>query len=669
MNFEGWLFGILLLAAFVPLVATLGGFRVQSRTAGLSIMALWICLAGVMVCAAAQTDTTPPDEATNRPREVLSDGYVGSNTCRSCHPGQHTTWSNSYHRTMTQTATPESVFGKFENVSLVDGKVEAVLQREGDQFLVDFTVKGQGHLGKYPIVMTTGSHHMQAYWFTTADSSRMLCMLPWMFLKKEQRWIPRRAAFLEHNTAKNSALQTLMEERGTWNRACIKCHTTHGQPRPTFDADNKFQGLDTRVTEFGISCEACHGPGQQHVEANRDPLHRYSSHLSDTPDETIVNPAGLMHEVSSQVCGQCHGITLTHDTNSAKRWQNEGFDFRPGDDLGESKMRFTLQPGCLSTTEVQARMPANSPTLDSWFWEDGMVRVSGREYNGLIESPCYESPDPHRKKMSCMSCHSMHQTADDLRPSEVWANDQLGVGMETNRACTQCHPQFESPQALTEHTHHAPESGGSQCYNCHMPHTTYGLMKAMRSHTVDSPSVKVSQETGRPNACNQCHLDKTLGWAADHLATWYEIPKPKLSKDEQNVAASVLWLLSGDAGQRALMAWSYGWDEAKEASGDHWQAPYLAQLLEDPYHAIRFMAHRSLRELPGFTDYRYQFMGKKAKRTQANKAARAIWAQTMSSSKAAFTHNILLDDKGRLQRDVFDRLLKARNNRRIYLLE
>ena len=24
------------------------------------------------------------------------------------------------------------------------------------------------------------------------------------------------------------------------------------------------------------------------------------------------------------------------------------------------------------------------------FWADGMVRVSGREYNGLIESPCFK---------------------------------------------------------------------------------------------------------------------------------------------------------------------------------------------------------------------------------------------------------------------------------------
>lgn len=669
MNFEGWLFGILLFAAFVPLLAKLGGFSVQSRTAGFGVVSLWLCLTGAMVWAAVQTDQRPPDLAANRPREVLTDGYVGSDTCRSCHPGQHATWSDSYHRTMTQVATPESVIGKFDNVRLVDGVVEATLQREGDQFTVDLTVRGQGHLGRYPIVMTTGSHHMQAYWFTTSDTSRVMCMLPFMFLKEDQRWVPRRAAFLEESTSNRPGLQTLNQERGTWNRVCIRCHTTHGQPRPMFDDKDQFTSIDTRASEFGIACEACHGPGHEHVQANRDPIQRYANHLSDKSDATIVNPKSLLHEVSSQVCGQCHGVNLTLHKEAARRWEEKGFDFRPGDDMSKSSMRFMVQPGCLSTSQVKSRMPAGSPSLDSWFWEDGMIRVSGREFNGLIESPCFKSADPHRKKMSCMSCHQMHQKPDDPRPRKEWANDQLGLGMETNRACIQCHSQFEDTDHVAAHTHHATGSTGSLCYNCHMPHTTYGLMKAMRSHTVDSPSVKASLETGRPNACNQCHLDKTLGWTAEHLSNWYKIPKPKLSKDEQEVAASVLWLLSGDAGQRALMAWSYGWDDAKQASGSHWQAPYLAQLLEDPYHAVRFIAEQSLRKLPGFADFGYKFMGNKARRTTARKRALTIWAQTAATANTAHSHSILLGDDGRILQSVFDRLLKARNNRRIYLLE
>ena len=50
-----------------------------------------------------------------------------------------------------------------------------------------------------------------------------------------------------------------------------------------------------------------------------------------------------------------------------------------------------------------------------------------------------------------------------------------------------------------------------------MPFTTYGLLKTIRSHQISNPSVQATLETGRPNACNLCHLDKTLEWTANAL--------------------------------------------------------------------------------------------------------------------------------------------------------
>ena len=195
--------------------------------------------------------------------------------------------------------------------------------------------------------------------------------------------------------------------------------------------------------------------------------------------------------------------------------------------------------------------------------------------------------------------------------------------MDTNQACLQCHPDFES--RLEEHTHHRPGSSGSECYNCHMSHTSYALLKSIRSHQISSPTVAASLETGRPNACNQCHLDKTLDWAAENLQKWYGVPRPKLSREQETIAASVLWTLKGDAGQRALMAWSLGWEPARAASGSDWMAPYLAQLLEDPYDAVRFIAYRSLRRLPGFSDFRYDYVDSPRQRAQARLKALEIW--------------------------------------------
>ena len=36
------------------------------------------------------------------------------------------------------------------------------------------------------------------------------------------------------------------------------------------------------------------------------------------------------------------------------------------------------------------------------------------------------------------------------------------------------------------------------------------------------------------------------------------IVHPELTDDEESIAASLLWLLKGDAGQRVLIAWAFG---------------------------------------------------------------------------------------------------------------
>ena len=282
-----------------------------------------------------------------------------------------------------------------------------------------------------------------------------------------------------------------------------------------------------------------------------------------------------------------------------------------------------------------------------------------------MESPCYT-----RGEMSCLSCHEMHQKRGDPRRRKEWAAGQLKPGMDGNRACVQCHNQFNDTARLAQHTHHAADSSGSTCYNCHMPNTTYGILKATRSHQVNSPTVAQSLRTGRPNACNQCHQDKTLAWTAGHLAQWYKQPKPKLSADEEQVAASVLWALRGDAGQRAAAAWSSGWaGTGIQASGNNWQAPVLAQLLDDPYDAVRFIAHRSLKRLPGFGDFDYDFVGPPGARAAAAQRARNVWEQSQSGAKRPFARQTLIDPAGRVVDPDFQRLLKLRDDRPVNIAE
>jgi hypothetical protein len=232
----------------------------------------------------------------------------------------------------------------------------------------------------------------------------------------------------------------------------------------------------------------------------------------------------------------------------------------------------------------------------------------------------------------------------------------------------QCHTSYGDAAALARHSFHAPESTGSQCYNCHMPFTTYGLLKAIRSHQIDSPSVLASLGTGRPNACNQCHLDRTLAWTADYLERWYGVEPPTMGEVERRVPASMIWLLSGDASQRSLMAWSMGWEAAREASGTDWMTPLLAQLLVDPYDAVRFNAGQSLEMQAGFEDFDFDFLAADEVRQSALKSARSIW-RSQPTDPTADPGALIEDPGGVLPREILSLLLSRRNDRPVALAE
>ncbi len=278
------------------------------------------------------------------------------------------------------------------------------------------------------------------------------------------------------------------------------------------------------------------------------------------------------------------------------------------------------------------------------YWNDKTCAVGGDEYNGLIESACFQ-----RGKLSCLSCHSMHRSDP---------NDQLGDRMATNEACLQCHESLRGQ--LKEHTHHSANSSGSLCYNCHMPHTTYALLKAIRSHRVDIPSVAQSVRDRRPNACNLCHLDQTLQWTANALERWYGQAPVSLSGDEQLTAAGLLWLLKGNAMERVITAWHMSWEPATAVSGTDWEAPFLAELLTDSYSAVRFVAYRSLRKLPGFERLPYDFVGPEPQRTAAQKHVREFWSSQPPSD--VIRPQLLLTTPRQTDQEQVQRLKEARDD-------
>jgi predicted CXXCH cytochrome family protein len=601
----------------------------RSKAAGLTLL-IAVALLPTVVFAALWRSPRAPHVAV--PTRHQDDSYVGSGACKSCHPGEHASWSKTFHRSMTRVASDASFEPTlparldldertYELRRTADGAFEvsgpdlhqmaAIVQAAGAQPDVPRASLTRA-LASVPrvtreLVMVTGSHHYQAFWVENGEG-RELRQLPFVYLldptlTESERWLPRRDAFLQPADA--------LPHFARWNGNCVQCHSVAGRPGESSEPDpthgNPVSRFDTSAAELGIACEACHGPGAEHARHYESPLARY---LDRKPAKLIVNPERLPAETGSAVCGQCHSYFVPKDENL---WWQSGFskNFQAGKTLEGSRL-------VLDYARDRPDDALLSRSMDSVFWPDGTIRVGGREYNGLIKSPCFERGHGEQK-LACTSCHSMHQSAPE---------DQLAQGMEGNGACTQCHERFE--QNLQAHTHHGPESSGSQCFNCHMPKTTYALLKSIRSHRVTSPEPQhfegLAPSDAAPNACNLCHLDRSLEWSAEWMQKWWggtpeqqaesaqaALPGSPIPNDgaphpappsfataavpTSSVPASLQWLLAGNAAQRVLVADAFAWRPALEASGTAWARPALERLEHDPYAAVRFVARRSLRAL------------------------------------------------------------------------
>jgi len=610
----------------------------------------WTWAAAVLALAllgCPQPVTTDPPAVT-APLEIPGDGYATSDACRACHPSQYASWHASYHRTMTQPATPANVFGDFDDVIASADGHEFHLTRRGDEFFArvpDPAWRGDG-VPEYQdrrIALVTGRHHLQIYWYETGIT-RVLGYLPVAWDQMDQRWFPSESNFIKPPVDPSKLSVPLI---GSWNYGCISCHVTDERPRWLGPPHAM-----TEASEFGIACEACHGPSQAHAEQMRSPGERYGQHLATAPPTDVVNPAEFDAAQSSQVCGRCHSVWRHSSNESYQDYLMKGISYQPGDDLAEH--------GVAIVTAYE-RDPGS-------FWPDGEVKPSGREYNGLIASPCYVSGD-----FGCSSCHAMHTTGD-ADVLDVWRDDQLKPGMRGNTACLQCHDGLTTPEALTAHSHHRAESSGSECQNCHMPYTNLGLRKAIRSHTISSPNVETDRTTGRLNACNGCHLDRPIGWTADALAQWYGHPRHELTAIERAVPSAVVDLLSGDAAERAVAASALGWAPAVAASGaQEWAPPLLAILLNDPYHAVRFHSKRSLQRIPAFEDIDYDWVAAADLRQQQSNAVSRRWASQRRASGREVGLGFLLTRASAggadLSPTVFQELARARDDRPIQVRE
>ena len=421
--------------------------------------------------AACGLDTGDPGVPPREERGAGETGiaYVDEATCAECHAPQHRAWSGSHHDLAMQPATPETVLGDFDGARFTHGGVTSRFFTRDGRFFVN-TVGADGRLADFELAYTFGVEPLQQY--LAPFPGGRLQSLPIAWDTRRGEWLH---LYPDERIPPGDALHWTGRYQ-TWNAMCAECHSTN--LRKNYDAASDTYRTVWDVIDVG--CQACHGPGGNHVEWARAGQSR--SAADALAAGLVVDLAATDAQTEIQACAGCHA--------HRQRISDADRHARPLlDDFQPSTLREGL------------------------YFPDGQIRDEVYVWGSFAQSRM------HRAGVRCSNCHDPHG---------------LGLRAEGNAVCVQCHreapvarfPQLASRRYDTpEHHFHAPESPGARCVSCHMPARTYMVVDARRDHSFRVPRPDVSVALGTPNACTQCHTGETDQWAAARAAEWWDSPR------------------------------------------------------------------------------------------------------------------------------------------------
>jgi len=405
--------------------------------------------------------------------------YVGGQICASCHPKEAEAWRGSHHDLAMQKATAKTVLGDFSRVKFTNQGVTTTFFKRGDVFFVN-TDGADGRLADFAIKYTFGVTPLQQYLIEFPGGRLQTLPIAWDSRPKisgGQRWFH----LFAHEKIDHTDSLHWTGIYQNWNLQCAECHST-GLRKGYDAAKNSYH---TTWKELNVSCEACHGPGSQHVDWAKTASKPYKDDAnkgfatpinSDWQDWAFPEPGARYakrdHAADPAVINTC---SACHARRSALADRDQ-----PGAPLAD-----THRLGLLTEPN---------------YYVDGQQREEDYVWGSFQQSKMSQ------RGVTCMDCHEPH--AAKLRA-------------EGNTLCARCHntSQFDTPK----HHFHKSDSTGAQCVSCHMPAKNYMMIDVRRDHSLRVPRPDLAQSLDTPDACTQCHNGKTPAWAARCLRLCHTI--------------------------------------------------------------------------------------------------------------------------------------------------
>ena len=334
----------------------------------------------------ASGESTPEsghgDEAAGR-----GEGFVGADACAKCHRKNHSGFIKTAHHRTSGPAESDRIQGTFvgpgSQLTSRSRPLAFELHARGDRF--HQTVRVKDWKLEVPMDVYTGTAKTGQSFLYWLDDGLYQAYIS--YGRKMNEWIP--------SPGYNSEM---VDFARPIKAVCLECHMTYVQrKRPP-----NFYHRETAI--WGISCERCHGPGEQHILFHESNPNAEAKH--------ITHPQDLARERQLDICAQCHSGLF--------EILQKPFAFRPGDELN----RFHRE---------------EDPDSDGI----GGIHTSN-QLTRLRKSRCFTESD-----MTCTTCHDphRHERGDVAKFSRdcivchqrehCGMSDRLGDRIEQN--CIACH--------------------------------------------------------------------------------------------------------------------------------------------------------------------------------------------------------------------------------------
>ncbi len=374
------------------------------------------------------TSACAPAPETSR-AQASPPAFVGRQTCAGCHAEQDRLWQGSHHDLAMQEATEATVLGRFDGATLTHSGVTTTFFRRGGRFFVR-TDGPDGQLHDYPIAYTFGVTPLQQYLIELPGGKLQALGATWDSRPASeggQRWYH---LYPEETVPAGDPLHwTGPNQR--WNSMCAECHST-GLKKGYQPAEDRYE---TTWSEIDVSCEACHGPGSNHVAWAK----------GDRGDGSRLTLAAAAREIDT--CGRCHA-----------RRSPIAETVEPGQPLLDSHLPVLLDEGLyFADGQIREEVFEHGSFLQSRMYRAGVtcsdchephslkLRAEGNALCGRCHSPAkFDTPDHHRHAdAQCVDCHMPARTymgVDARRDHSLRIpRPDLTVKIGTPNACNGCH--------------------------------------------------------------------------------------------------------------------------------------------------------------------------------------------------------------------------------------